>query len=300
MKTVIYTIVLLLIAAFGFGQSLVTSNKEWSNVKIDPFNPNNVSTEYLKFTNDTMVNGQSYKIVQRSTDENQQNWSFYGYIREDSAKKVYFRFNATESEYLFYNFNIQLYDTITAYSVHSLYENLFISSQLYFVVSVDSILIGEGYRRQINLGFIEDSTYTFEHWIDSTGNIGGLLHSAVMLVPMDGYALLCFSEDGIVKYHHPYTDSCYVLTGFDDMHSYNTTVRISPNPFSESTTLIVEHSNWLKDMQIDFYDLTGRIVYSKTFFSEIRLTRNEFNPGIYFYKISYGYGNILTGKIIVN
>ena len=146
----------------------------------------------------------------------------------------------------------------------------------------------------------EDSTFVFEKWIDSTGNIGGLLHNNEMLVGRDSYSLLCYSEDGIVKYHHPNYDSCYVLTGLDIKNGAEMKVRIFPNPIIERSTLVVENSNRIAKMQIDFYDLMGRKVYSKIFQNELQLTRNEFQPGMYFYKIVEKFGYNLMGKILVN
>jgi hypothetical protein len=300
MKKTTFTIALFLSIVFGFSQSLVTSNKAWSNLKMDYWNPNNLSTENLKFTIDTVINNLLYKKVERSTDENQQYWSFYGFIREDSVKRVFYKLNASEPDRLFYNFNLQLYDTITAYSINTINNNLYIQPQVYFVVSVDSVLIGDYFRKRFNLGIPVDSTYTLEHWIDSTGNTGGLLHNFEMLVGRDGYTLLCFFENGIVKYHNPGFDSCYVVTGLDNKYFADMTVRISPNPIIERSTLVVENSKKADKMQIDFYDLIGRKVYSKIFLNELQLTRNDFQPGIYFYKILETSGYILTGKIIVN
>jgi len=300
MKKSALTILLFLNIVPGFSQSLVTTNKLWSNLKMDYWNPTNLSTEYLKFTTDTMINGQIYNKVERSLDENQQNWSGYGFIREDGAKRIYFRLSGTEPEYLFYDFNLQLYDTITAYSINTLDDNLFIQPQVYFVVSVDNILIGETFRKQINLGVVDDSVYSFEHWIDSTGNTGGLLHNLEMLVGRDSYSLLCFSEDGIVKYHHPDIDSCFVLTGLDDKYSFDVHVRIVPDPVIESSTLFVEHPDGHIEMHIDLFDFTGRTICSENFFDKLQLLKNDFKPGIYFYQIAYGYGKVLNGKFIVD
>jgi hypothetical protein len=300
MGKVTFTIAFLLCIVIGFGQSLVTSTKAWSNLKMDYWNPYNLTTENIKFTTDTVINNFFYKKVERSTDENQQYWSGYGFIREDSVKRVFYKVNVAEQERLFYNFNLQLHDTITAYSINTLDENLYVQPQLYFVVSVDSVLIGETFRKRINLGSPEDSANSFENWIDSTGNPGGILHNVGLMVGRDSYSLLCFSEDGIVKYHHPYFDSCYVLTGFDDNKSIDWSAKVFPNPISERSTLTVEHSIGNNNMQIDFFDLMGRTVYSTSFLTELLLTRKDFQPGIYFYKISDKSGNILTGKVLVN
>ena len=279
MKTTFFTVAFLLSIVMGFSQSLVTSTKAWNNFKMDYWNPFNLSTENIKFTTDTLINNLLYKKVERSTDENQQYWSDYGFIREDSIKRVFYKLTASDNDHLFYNFNIQLFDTITAYSINTFENSLYVQPQVYFVISVDSILIGETFRKRINLGVPGDSTYAFEHWIDSTGNIGGILHNNEMLVGRDSYSLLCFAEDGIVKYHKPDYNSCYVFTGLDEKKSVAWSVKISPDPIIESSILTVEPTNPGNNFQIDFFDLTGRNVYSKSFINELLLTRNDFQPG---------------------
>ena len=299
MKTSSLTIVFLLSIVFGFSQSLVTSNKSWSNLKSSYFNPNNLSTEYIKFTNDTTIDNFIYKKVERSIDANQQYWSVFGFIREDSIKRVFYKLNAFEPEHLFYSFNVQISDTITAYTINTFANNLFIQPQTYLVVSVDSALIGESFRKRINLGEPGYPSYSFEQWIDSTGNIGGLLHNNTMMVGRDSYSLLCFSENEIVKYNHPDFDSCFILTSLDNKNIDAITVRISPNPIIDKSTLVVENSKRFGKMQIDLYDLTGRNVFSRNFISELQLNRNDFQSGFYIYKISDNSGYILTGIIII-
>ena len=300
MKTTFFTIAFLFSIVIGFSQSIVTSTKAWSNLKMDYWNPYNLSTENIKFTTDTTINTLLYKKVERSTDINQQYWAFYGFIREDSIKRVFYRFNASDNDHLFYNFNIQLFDTITAYSINTFDNNLYLQPQIYFVISVDSVLIGDTFRKRINLGVPGDSTFALEHWIDSTGNIGGILHNNELLTGRDSYSLLCFSETGIVKYHQPGYNSCSVFTGIETKNTFDWSVKVSPDPIIESSILTVKHSGSDDKMKIDFFDLTGRNVYSKCFLNELPLTRKEFQPGIYFYKLTDRSGNILTGKIVVN
>jgi hypothetical protein len=297
MKKITFTIVLLFSIIFGFSQSLVTTNKAWSNLKTDYTGKH--STEKLKFTIDTIITGQIYKKVERSIDNYQQYWSLYGYIREDAEKNVFYKLDAFESEKLIYSFNLQLFDTITAYSLLTVYTNRYMQSQAYRVIAIDSILIGETFRKRINLSVTEDSTNAMEHWIDSTGSSGGLLHNFVSVVGQDSYTLLCFSEDGIVKYQHPYFDSCYVVTSLEDKYNNKLKVHINPNPLAERSVLVVDNSNEANELGINIFDLTGRIVYSKMFFSELELHRSDFSPGLYFYKISDKSGKVLTGKITI-
>ena len=283
-----------------FSQSLVTSNKLWSNLKRDYWHPYNFSTEFFKFTTDTTVNGQVYKKVERSTDANQQYWTWYGLIREDTSKRVFFRYNAAQPEYLFYDFNATVNDTINAFTIHTLtYNQPSIFHVVYYVDSIDSVLIGDRYRKQINLKDTMDPFSVCEHWIDSTGNLGGLLHNMDMSVGRDDYDLLCFYEDGIVKYHHPDFTSCYVLLGIDKEHEPGYTVNISPNPMTDFATVTVGQPGVTSELQIDFFNLFGKPVLSKKIINTAQITRHEFTSGLYFYRIRGDDGSIKPGKLIV-
>jgi hypothetical protein len=298
MKRTILAIVLLFATVFCSGQSLVTSTKGWNNLKMDYTNPMLLTTESLRFTGDTVINALVYKRVERSTDEYQQYWTFFGYAREDAAKRVWYRQDASGPEYLFYDFGLQLHDTITAYSINTWYNSMAIQPQLYFVNSIDSMLIGESYRKRINLAIPEDTAYIFEQWIDSTGNPGGLLHNNEMLVGRDSYALLCYFEDGILKYHNPGIDLCYVVTGTGEREPAGWGVTLSPNPLAVSSVLIVKGPDNDGLLLAEFYDITGRKVCSMSFSKKLQLSKKDFQPGLYFYRISGGPGNVLTGRFI--
>jgi len=299
MKRTTFTAFLVFISIFCFSQSLVTTNKTWSNLKVHYWNPNNTSTEFFKLTTDSTIDGHVYKQVEQSTDENQQIWAAYGFIREDSDKKVFFRFNAIEPEYLFYDFNVELNDTIAAYSVFTFSNTTYIHPVVYYVHSIDSILIGDNYRKQINLYDTVQPYYDYEHWIDSTGNTGGLLHNDDGSVGRDTYYLLCFYENGIIRYHRPGYSSCYILTGTGEEHFNNVSVKISSNPMTESSIITVEQPGGNAELQIDFFDFYGRPFCSKKICHHLYLKKEEFRSGIYLYRITGKYGSVLSGKLVV-
>jgi len=298
MKKQILTIAFICQGILCFSQSLVTTNKSWSNLKVDfAFQ---FSTENIKFASDTLLNGRTYKKAERSIDQNHLNWSIYGFIREDSSKKVFYKMNVSQPERLFYDFDLNVNDTITAYSLLTWgINNTEIQSQFYHVLSIDSILIGETYRKQINLSFPGDTVYSFEHWIDSTGNTGGILHNSVQLVGQDSYSLLCFTEDGIVKYHNLYFDSCWVVSGINEYNFKDLTINVFPNPLSKPDFLTVDAKGTAEDIQIDFFDLLGTNILSKCFRKEIKLNMSYFPTGIYFYKVHNQINQTVSGKLLI-
>jgi hypothetical protein len=78
-----------------FGQpvkSIVDENRLWSTLEIHCLpNGNNYSTYYIKFEEDTLIDGLSYKRMWHCNEESQLNWMLYGFIREDENKRIYIR-----------------------------------------------------------------------------------------------------------------------------------------------------------------------------------------------------------------
>jgi len=300
MKRIIYISILLLNGFIGYSQCLVTENKEWSNLCHDYWIFWNYSTEHLKFTVDTVIDTKTYKKVERSIDEFHQFWFIYGYIREDSSKKVFYKLNAIDPEKLVYDFNAQLHDTLNVFALTTLSSNVSLIPLTYRVISIDSIQIGDKYRRQINLTNLQDSTWKLEHWIDSTGNLGGLLHNFDIYLGFDSYTLLCFSENGIIKYQNPDYNSCYVVTGIDNKCDTDQKVSIYPIPVTGSSKLVVYQQYHEMELVIEIIDLYGQIIYSKAFISETQINKSELRTGMYLFKIKNKSQEITRGKLIIN
>jgi len=299
MKQLLVCLILLISYLNSFTQSFVTTNKSWSNLKVDYWNWNNKSTEVFKFTSDTLLNGYVYKVVEISTDHNQLNWFYYGLIREDSTKKVFFRLNGVGNDLMFYDFGAKLNDTIFAHSVGTFNNTSYIYSTLYIVLSIDSLLIGNNYQKQINLRDTFSSGIVYEHWIDSTGNLGGLFHNNDGSVGRDSYSLLCFTEDEIVKYQMQGYSSCYVLTGMEKENSKDLYLKINPNPIDDYFTVTIDPSMSNKHLYLEIVSLFGQHVYSCRILPNQSMSRDNIQPGMYIYTISDSDKTIIKGKIIL-
>lgn len=279
------------------GQSIVSTNRTWHNVENVYINyPPVFMTEIIQFTTDSIIDGKTYKTVERSTDN--QTWNPFGFIREDQDKKVWYRRTAGEQENLFYDFDLQLHDTLTAWSIVTCYGNVNIVPQHYYVYAIDSTLIGDTYRKQFNLSFNDTVPgWPAEQWIDSTGNPGGMLYNFVELVGRDSYSLLCYFENDILKFHNSYFDSCYVVTGINKPETAPNMVSVTPDPVVNRSVLKVSNTRD-EQLQISFFDASGRMLKSSAFTDECILSKDEFPAGIWFYRIT-GVDQTLTGKFTV-
>lgn len=171
----------------------------------------------------------------------------------------------------------------------------------YYVKNIDSTIIGSVYHKRINLCLLwYDTTYIMEQWIDSVGSKAGILHNHNLYVGCDYYSLLCFSENGILKYQDSTYSSCYVATGINKKTEMDPTVSIFPNPINDVSILEINGINEFNSISIHFYNLIGKEVLNKSGEKRIHIYKNDISPGIYFYCITFNNKAIRNGKIIIN
>lgn len=286
----------------GYCQSIVTTNKLWSNyINYYAFPGPVIGTENIRFTNDTVINSIVYKKVERSLDELQQNWVSYGYIREDSDKQVFYKINPLDPEQLLYDLNVQPHETILVYGlITSLNNYRELDSMRFYVRNIDSVFLGQSYYKRINLTMAEDTTAIIEQWIDSIGSTCGMLHNKYLYVGCDYYFLLCCFADGIIKYHDPEHSDCFYITNVTEPTTLNRAIRIFPNPFSESAIIDISGPEISNTVTLNLYNSHGNLVSSQSGGTRLRLLKGKLPAGIYFFRLSTEEGNMGTGKVVIN
>ena len=281
------------------GQSIVDINKQWSNLHFHYYNFS-FTTEFIRFTIDTVIGSDTCKRVEISTDPTQSVWSFYGYARETTNKKVYYRINASQSEKLLYDMNVQVGDSLQVYSLFN-YQTATFDSMMYYVTSKDSLLIGNIYHTQYHLSKKWPSYFSeIEQWIDSVGSLRGMLHNWNGYVGGDGFTLLCFFENSILKYHLQGYSSCYIVTGIENYKTSSNIFSFKPNPFIDFSKLNVERQFSNLPLEIEFYDSSGRLFTSTGFTNELIISKKQFNSGLYHYIIFNAGQIICKGQLLVD
>ncbi len=257
MKQLIFFLFLVFPWNFAHSQTIVSSDKEWSNLLFF-YSTMSLGTEYIRFTDDTTINAVQYKRVERSLEEIPLNWSFYGYIREDSIRRIYYRTKATETERLLYDLNLELGDSTVVSGLMNFSQNQFVE-MTYYVTDIDSFQIGEVFRKQWTMSLWQVPYWAeVEQWIDSTGSKSGMLHNWDGTVGGDGFSLLCFSENSVLLYQNPSYTSCYVVTGIDEKSASNNGIRIYPNPASTYITIEAPAQSQLSIMNLHGQELISQ------------------------------------------
>ncbi|MFH2143751.1 MAG: T9SS type A sorting domain-containing protein [Bacteroidota bacterium] len=294
MKKQLISLLFFLSTTVIFFQEIVDTSKMWGTAihRLPSFT---IITEYIKFNQDTVIDTNTYKKVFRSTDEFQSNWIPYGYIREAIDKKVFYRTDTSSQEYLIYDFEANINDTIDVTSIYS-YSNSWCLSNLPFIVdSIDTIFFAGQDRRQYYL-FSNYGGSVTEIWLEGIGSIHGILHNWDGSVGGDGYDLLCYWENEVLKYHNSIYSECYwYYTNIGDPIDLN--VYVFPNPVTDK--LFIEMFNKDISYSVELMNIVGQVIFNGNFIDDGEIDVSGFSKGIYFLKIQ-GEGFVETKKIVVN
>ena len=255
---------------------------------------------------DTLIKGLVYQKIRRSganLAENIQGFcttqivnyfnEYIGAYRNDNLnRKVYMVLADSVNEHLLYDFNINLWDT--------LHQTLLCGTGVdLYAISVDSILIGNEYRRRIGFGPVQFiPNYINGHFIEGIGTECGLLgNNGGLSAPFEcGTWLLCFKQNNQTIY----PDTTYicnpVITGIEKP-AENISFKIIPIPVQQFATI-----NFLYkfcEAQIVITDICGKIIERINHVHSLdRLDFGNISNGLYFITLSNNNQTLARTKII--
>ncbi len=214
-----------------------------------------------------------------------------GSIRQDTVLRTVYLIPPGDSvEHLLYDFNMQIGDTIQG----------FLNPWTGFtdtVESIDSILIGNGYRKR----WLTNSCYQI-YFIEGIGSTFGVLEkSPGCITDAPSYSLTCFSQNGQTLYPSP-TTSCEVILGVKSMPENNFSISVFPNPFHSSTTFTIKGDPGIRNAELKIYNSFGKHISTKIIQGEsATIDRKGWTGGIYFYQLldEKKNGILANGKFII-
>jgi hypothetical protein len=239
---------------------------------------------------DTTANGYNYhKIYQSgvtheycafSTTVNNwgtQNNLYVGAYREDAAAKKVFLMGTPDI--LLYDFSLNVGDTVP--------RGFELVDNCSAISSIDSILIGNNYRKRFNL-----STFPYS-LIEGIGSTSGLLEP-LCVFEYEG-TLICFSQNGQTLFPDTNTN-CENVTNVHDVQ-YKTSIKVFPNPFLNELNFSTGNYD---QSELVIYDITSRKLLNKTFINSISFNTQQLFSGVYLYEVRYRNGLATKGKIVKN
>lgn len=252
MKNAIIIFFLCILSLTAFSQQyypLVEENRSW-NVMIvvpdwsQPFDSSCYTDTYF-ISGDSTLNTIDYKKFYFSNEETPVNWTLIGFIREDGAKRVWYRRIVDTTEVLLYDFSVLSGDSL----------KIGVDTTFYYKVdSITTEIVADSLRKKYWIS--QDDYYWHETWIEGVGSNKGITGSA-MASAVGGWSwLLCMSDDGNLIYMYPYFNSCYINTGLNE--TQNPVFRIYPNPVADRITLdSFDAGTNLSEITISVYNSTG-------------------------------------------
>ncbi len=251
---------------------------------------------------DTIFNGLTYKKIFRQ-GTGSYSWfgpppvpapctGTYSYINTVSEhfvrsvnKQMFIRVYGDTSEYLLYDFDLQIGDTLPL-----TYNNF---EPLIIVTSIDSFSTPYGYRKRFALA---GNTWASE-LLEGIGHNRGFLEP--VHTPFEcGFTLNCFSLNDTAYYPAP-GPSCMLILGAGELPE-SPKGNITPNPFSDYTTI-----SWnaaVKNGEIKIYDIRGKVVKTISGISgeSLKFYSEKLMSGIYFFEMRAADTNVyFNGKLLI-
>ncbi len=270
-------ITFLFIAQFAKGQSTIyhafpDSNAIWNfNFGMYCFF-NGTADDYYSITisGDTLINSQTYHklttpYIQSYSTGNCAGAVATGYkgaIRQDTTnRKVFFIPPSNNTEELLYDFTMQVGDTVSGYT-----ETQAMPPDI--VQSVDSVLVGNTYRKRWNINTCYGITF-----IEGIGSTFGLIErSPGCIADAGGYIITCFQQNGSIFYPDTIT-GCQLINSVNPIDKKSTQINIFPNPSKGDFTIDFNRAT-IKEIQLT--DLLGNIIFRKQTENQTKI--NLFNP----------------------
>jgi len=185
-----------------------------------------------------------------------------GCLRQDTvAKKVYWRDQWMNTDTLWYDFSLNVGDTLNSFLNDPWNPKT--------VLSIDSVLVGESFRKRFNIDtsiFRNEYTYSIIEGIGGTDGFSGYHENNAWQF---GSSLTCFSENGNIIYtpqNNPDTIPCGELpVGIKDLYQQSAEI-VSVFPIPSLAGNLVRISGIPATVDepatIEVFDLTGRRLIS--------------------------------------
>lgn len=262
-----------------------------------PPTPNPIIADYVfsyYINGDTLINSVPYRKMYKSGSGHEHCaygnavnvWYYYddyfGAFREDtSTREVFYVAPSTTNEFVWYDFGAGVGDIMMPWEPCSV------------VASIDSVLIGNTYRKRFNLDPQQVMGYVV---IEGIGSTSGLMEP---VCPFEySGTLTCFIQENQTLYPDTIT-SCDIITDMSEQHNRVQELTIAPNPFSSATNVYAHIP--MRNSTLTIFNCLGEAVQmvSGVNGSIVPIERGTLPAGLYFFQLTEENVVIATGRAVI-
>jgi hypothetical protein len=275
---------------------LVQEGKVWSVVNRQGQMPWEwkYTTTQMAFFGDTTINDVLYKKMYASTKEFPefpQDWKIQNFMREDENKKVWYKRNASSKEELYYDFSLDIGDTLP--------DNLGYVTPLSHIVFVKNITyekMHNGEERKVWHLSITEYGDVEELWFEGIGSEYGIIFPISFLLVGELNSLLCVHINGELIFNDNPYGTCYKSGWPGGISSYDKQINIFPNPAKD--ILYIDSADKINIINISLINIYGQTIkQSEAKTGQINVS--DIPSGLYFIKLTTHREEIIQ-KIVIN
>lgn len=271
-----------------------SSNANWMSLIKNILTTNHWSLDlvYKIGENDTIIDNISYHTLYTNTPP----YSYHSSFRE-SDKKIYVRFPDKTEDFLLYDFNLNVGDTMFYFFDDHL---TFPHEHHKKVIATGTIQLSNGEtRRTMTLTSIPHQYVQDETWVEGIGSISnkGLFNPMYTIIVSNGeifkFAFHCVNEQVLFQDTDcPYCECDYALSLHENI---SCTVDVFPNPFTDQLSIVSDQNVILT---VEIFNSIGKLIKSETIGDYSgKITLDNVNTGIYFIKINFENRSIIKNII---
>lgn len=291
MRSILILIFLVLInKQYCIGQDSADRNETWTIASIGM--GNYIENKTYSTLQDTIINLDTFKTIYRTNDSifNIDDSEYYCSYRIEN-RKWYFIPKGKNDEFLLYDFNLGVGDTVL------INNPWFIGEKELIAFEIDSINLNDSYHKRIAIGYYHEPSgnpFIIEHWIERLGSTKGLFYSG--FTTMDaGYQLLCYHQNNNLIYLNSPSNSCGFITTGLNQKNVDKEIKTYPNP--ASNTLYIENKMGFNKATI--FDISGKTIDALTFDKKENLLKMNITDYPKFFLIKLIGDDFVTVKKII-
>jgi hypothetical protein len=268
-----------------------------------------------RMSGNTLLNGKTYKKIFRSENIEEYYpcyipdtgglyfWErYFAGLREDSSK-IYILFDGSTTEYLLYDFSVQLGDTTETFSLPNSGYNVYF---VYDSTFVDSIWGHQrNIRRMTGFTFVNGNfnfNYT-DYWIEGIGSLKGFIWLQYNNFYKNRSCLGAYSElkdfsliEDSLKYQC--RDSIFMEPPFyvnTDEEQLNNLLSVYPNPTENNIILNISDEHAVSTIHLT--NLQGKTLKRYQGFQK-NIPVTDLSNGLYFLHVQFANGETVVKKIM--